>query len=61
MTLGKDKNKSNSKLMDYIMYNSFLPTEKVISVIRALDADGNGYITLNEIVTAIKSLIKPRE
>ncbi len=61
MTLGKDKDKGNSKLMDYIMYNSFLPTEKVISVIRALDADGNGYITLNEIVTAIKSLIKPRE
>lgn len=43
------------------MYNSFIPVEKVISVIKAMDADGNGYITLNEIVTAIKSLIKPKE
>lgn len=57
MSIGK----KTSKLTEYIMYNSFLPTEKVISAIRALDADGNGYITLNEVVTAIKSLIKPRE
>ena len=58
MSLGKGK---ESKLTEYIMYNSFIPVEKVISVIKAMDADGNGYITLNEIVTAIKSLIKPRE
>jgi Ca2+-binding EF-hand superfamily protein len=57
MSIGK----KTSKLTEYIMYNSFLPTEKVISAIRALDADGNGYITLNEVVTAIKSLIKPKE
>lgn len=57
MSIGK----KTSKLTEYIMYNSFLPTEKVISAIRALDADGNGYITLSEVVTAIKSLIKPKE
>lgn len=57
MSIGK----KTSKLTEYIMYNSFLPTEKVISAIKALDADGNGYITLNEVVTAIKSLIKPKE
>ena len=57
MTIGKKA----SKLTEYIMYNSFLPTEKVISAIRAVDADGNGYITLNEVVSAVKALIKPKE
>lgn len=57
MSLGKKE----SKLTEYIMYNSFIPVDKAISVIKALDADGNGFITLNEIITAIKSLIKPRD
>lgn len=50
--------KKDSKMAEYIMMNSYVPMDRVISAIRALDADGNGLITLGEVITAVKGLFR---
>lgn len=48
----------DSKMAEYIMMNSYVPVDRVISAIRALDADGNGLITLGEVIAAVKGLFR---
>lgn len=50
--------KKDSKMAEYIMMNSYVPVDRVINAIRALDADGNGLITLGEVVAAVKGLFR---
>ena len=48
----------DSKMAEYIMMNSYVPIDRVINAIRALDADGNGLITLGEVIAAVKGLFR---
>jgi len=50
--------KKDSKMAEYIMMNSYVPIDRVIGVIQKLDADGNGLITLGEVITAVKGLFR---
>lgn len=52
--------KKDSKMAEYIMMNSYVPVDRVISAIRALDADGNGLITLGEVIEAVKGLFRQK-
>lgn len=45
-------------MAEYIMMNSYVPIDRVIGVIQKLDADGNGLITLGEVITAVKGLFR---
>lgn len=50
--------KKDSKMAEYIMMNSYVPIDRVINAIRSLDADGNGLITLGEVIAAVKGLFR---
>lgn len=50
--------KKDSKMAEYIMLNSYVPVDRVISAIQKLDVDGNGLITLGEVITAVKGLFR---
>lgn len=51
--------KKDSKMAEYILLNSYVPVDRVIAVIRQLDTDGNGLITLGEVIAAVKGLFRP--
>ena len=50
--------KKDSKMAEYIMMNSYVPIDRVISAIQKLDVDGNGLITLGEVIAAVKGLFR---
>lgn len=50
--------KKDSKMAEYIMMNSYVPVDRVIGAIQKLDADGNGLITLGEVIAAVKGLFR---
>ena len=48
----------DSKMAEYIMMNSYVPVDRVIGAIQKLDVDGNGLITLGEVIAAVKGLFR---
>ena len=45
-------------MAEYIMMNSYIPVDRVIGAIQKLDVDGNGLITLGEVIAAVKGLFR---
>ena len=50
--------KKDSKMAEYIMMNSYVPVDRVIGASQKLDVDGNGLITLGEVIAAVKGLFR---